>query len=192
MTLVLIKNPRRLLFKRSEALRVAGPCPELVQYIRAQQIDEEAVTAHAGGLDLALAAFHGDTFDFDIDGEPAAVIDAYLFDHAREQAVADLVAWPIADPAVFATAMGCNDGADILGPVHMIARHGAPLKVHRTPLGWLKAKCEGCVPLKPGARHWLVWAGGPFIAEDIEHGRELREMLGHRHRILIPQTAEAA
>jgi hypothetical protein len=51
------------------------------------------------------------------------------------------------------------------------------------------------VLLKPAAGEWLLKAGGPFIAEDAEHGRELRELLGAnalRHRILIPNMRAAA
>ena len=72
----------------------------------------------------------------------------------------------------------------------MVQRGGMPLVIHRTPLDWLKAGCQGCVALKPAARHWLLKAGGPFIVEDVEHGRELRQLLGldaGRHRILVPK-----
>lgn len=196
----LIKNPNRLAFMRQEALRVTGWTPELAAYLRKHRIDDRDAHAHAGGINVALVKFLGDNsgdsrFAFDIDGQPAVVIEAILFGHAREPFVADLVAWPINDPDTFATAMGANDGADVLGPQNMIQRGGAPLTVHRTPLAWLKAGCEGCVPLKRGARHWLHRAGGPFIAEDTDHGRELRQLLGAnamRHRILVPEKARAA
>jgi hypothetical protein len=77
----------------------------------------------------------------------------------------------------------------------MIQRGGRPLVIHRTPLAWLKAGGEGCCLLKPGARHWLRRAGGPFVAQDVEHGREIRDLLGpeaSRHRILVPTEARAA
>ena len=186
----LAKNPNRLAFMRRESLRVAGPSPELFRYIRQHRLDLPNVQAHAGYFNVALVDFMADTFLFDPEGEPAAVIEALLFDHSREVFTADLVAWPIHEPWAFATAMGDSDGADVLGPQNMVQRGGAPLVIHRTPLDWLKAGCEGCVALKPAARHWLLKAGGPFIVEDVEHGRELRQLLGPnspRHRILVPQ-----
>ena len=70
--------------------------------------------------------------------------------------------------------------------------------IYRTPLEWLQAGGEGCVMLKPespAACQWLARAGGPFVAQDIEHGREIRAMLGPvaaRHRILVPQAEARA
>lgn len=191
----LVHNPTRLTFMRQESLRMAGPTPELFRYIAKHGLDLATVQAHAGYLNIGLVAFTGDTFLFDPDGEPAAVIEALLFDHSREEFTADLVAWPAHDPWAFATAMGDRDGAAVLGPQNMVQRGGQPLTVHRTPLSWLKAGCEGCVALKPGARRWLLKAGGPFVAEDVEHGRELRQLLGAdamRHRILVPQRQARA
>ncbi|MFN4141645.1 hypothetical protein [Aestuariivirga sp.] len=189
----IVKNLSRLVFMRQEAYRVAGPSPELFGYIRRHGLDTETCLAHADIINVALVRFlsgaPGDeTFVFDVDGEPAAVIEALLFDDYRQQVCADLVAWPLDAPELFATAMGRNDGADVLGPQNMIQRHGAPLQVYRTPLAWLQAGCEGCVPLKPGARNWLAHAAGPFLVEDIEHGHEIRVLLGpaaRSHRILI-------
>jgi hypothetical protein len=200
MSKPLIKNPERLAFMRRESLRVGGWSPELKSYLAKHQLSLVTIVAHASWLNIALAKFLGsnsgeETFLFDADGELAAVIEAMLFDDCREQVTADLVAWPLNDPDAFVTAMGPNDGADILGPQWMVHRRGAPLMVHRTPLRWLQAGCEGCVLLKPGALHWLHKAGGPFIAEDLEHGRELRDLLGAnaiRHRILVPEKARAA
>jgi hypothetical protein len=196
----LVRNRDRLLFMRSEALRVARPSPEFFRYIRKHRLDIATVNAHAGFLNVALVKFwtgnDGDQmFSFDSEGEPSVVIEALLFDGQREPSTADLVAWPMGAPEAFCTAMGRDDGADVLGPVNMIQRGGMPLRVHQTPLAWLRSGCEGCCLLKPGARHWLERAGGPFIVEDVEHGRDLRDLLGgggHRHRILVPIEARAA
>lgn len=191
----LIKNTAHLSYMRRESLRVAGPSAELAGYIHENRLDLATGVAHAGYINLAIASFQGDTFRFDQDGEPAVVIEALLFDDTREEFTADLVAWPVEEPGAFVTAMGTNDGADVLGAVHMVQRAGAPLRVHRTPLAWLQADCEGCVPLKSGARHWLHAAGGPFLAEDADHGRELRHLLGPsgpRCQILVPRGRVAA
>jgi hypothetical protein len=185
---------------RSESLRVAGPTPELFRYIRRNQLDLGTVAAHAGYLNVALVKFLMDddgaeAFVFGPDGQPAAIIEALLFDDMREEFTADLVAWPVGSPELFATAMGLEDGASLLGPQNMVQRQGAPLVVHRTPLAWLKAGCAGCVPLKPAAGQWLHLAGGPFAVEDIDHGYDLRDLLGPnalKHTILVPKKERAA
>jgi len=194
----LVRNVERLAFVRRESLGVGGFSPEFRDYIARHNLDLGAVIAHAGFLNIALVRYLTDdtggcSFSFDADGTPSAVIEAIVFDFNREPVTVDLVAWRLGDPDAFATAMGPDDGADVLGPVAMVARRGGVLKVYRTPLAWLKAGCDGCVPLKPGAAYWLRLAGGPFAAEDIEHGRELRDLLGSgSHRILIPQPARVA
>ena len=199
MTDALIRNPERLFHARKESLRVGGWSSELRDYLKRHHLSLGDVIAHAGFLNVALVRFwtgnDGDeTFSFDPGGRPAAVIEALLYDNEREPFTADLVAWPLYEPHNFATVMGLNDGADVLGPISMVKRGGKPLRVHRTPLDWLKAGCTGCVPLKPGARHWLKRAGGPFIADDVEHGIELRKFLGSgmRERILVPDPRRAA
>ncbi|WP_395664217.1 hypothetical protein [Aestuariivirga sp.] len=201
MTAALVKNRERLAFMRRESLRVGGWSPEFRSYLRRHHIDLETCNAHCGYFNVALVKFwtgnDGDrSFTFDPDGQPAAIIEALLFDDDKEPFTADLVAWPLNAPGEFVTAMGLNDGADVLGPVNMVRRAGVPLVLHRTPLAWLQAGCQGCVPLKPGARHWLAKAGGPFVVEDVDHGLELRDLLedrDRRHEILVPsQRAEVA
>lgn len=198
MSAPIVKNLHRLANMAREVSRVGGYSPELRNYLKSQHLDLTDVAAHAGFLTVALAKFYGGnvgdhTFVIDQDGEPAAIIEALAFDRDREQVTADYVAWPLTDPYAYATALGLDDGADVLGPQNMVQRCGKPLVVHRTPLEWLQAGGEGCVMLKPEspeACQWLARAGGPFIAQDIAHGHEIRAMLGpvaHRHRILVPQ-----
>ena len=189
----LVKNPHMLSHMRREALRVAGPSPELFRYIRQHSLNVDTCLANVGFLTVALVEFlrsvsGHERFLFDADGEPAVVIEALLFDRERQQVCSDLVAWPLHKSERVATAMGINDGADVLGPQSMVGRNGERLCVYRTPLAWLQAECNGCVLLKSGARHWLLQAGGPFVAEDITHGHELRSLLGSAaadHRIIV-------
>ncbi len=193
----LVRNPSRLTFIAREMNRVGGVTPESIAYVKRHGLNLGTVIAKAGFLTVALAKFYGDnsgdaSFSFDVDGVPSAVIEANIFDYRREIVTADYVAWPLHRPEDFATAMGVNDGADVLGPENMVQRHGAPLYVHTTPLEWLKADCEGCVVLKPGGRHWLHKAGGPFVCSGVGPGRELRRLLGGRHQILVPEKARAA
>lgn len=173
----------------------AGPCTELFSSLRRDGLDLATVQAHAGVYAVVLARFSGAEggdimFDLDPEGVPAAVIEAFLYDQNQQQFVADLVAWPLHDPAYFATALGPHAGSDVLGVEHMVLRSGQPLRVYCTPLEWLQAGCVGCVPLTgAGGRYWLEKAGGPFVVGSLEEGQWLRDYLGSaaaHHRILLP------
>jgi len=114
----LVKNHHMLSHMRREALRVAGPSPELFRYIRQHSLNVDTCLANVGFLTVALVEFlrsvsGHERFLFDADGEPAVVIEALLFDRERQQVCSDLVAWPLHKPERVATAMGINDGADV-------------------------------------------------------------------------------
>jgi hypothetical protein len=193
--LSLVKDRARLLYARREALAVAGPSPELLAYGRHHRLDMATIAAHAGFLTVTLGRLHSEDdgsrgYRLTPDGSPLAVIEAILFNAHREPVTADLVAWPLSDPDDVASAMGLNDGADLLGPQNAVKRGGAPLRVHFRPLDWMQAGCEGCVILKPGARHWLRQAGGPFVVRDQTDAARLHDLLGMEGerpaQILIP------
>ena len=49
-----------------------------------------------------------------------------------------------------------------------------PLKVHRTPLDWLKARCDGCVVVVPSLGRWVLnEVPGRVAGQDIQHAQEL-------------------
>ena len=165
--------------------------PEALAYTRRHRLDLPTIQAHAGIFAVCLCRFYGGDngeglFQFDADGVPAALVEALAADG---HSVLDLVAWRLDAPDTYATAI---HNADMLGAWHMLCRGGRPLHVHRTPINWLRAGCEGCVVLNPDwGDHWLQTAGGPFIAEDVHHGRKLREMLGDkasRHSIFVRRS----
>ncbi len=57
----------------------------------------------------------------------------------------------------------------------MVRRGGRPLTVWRTPEAWLRSGCDGCVVSIIIGQALAGKAGGPFIVEDVAHGRELRQ-----------------
>jgi hypothetical protein len=181
---------------RQRLYEIGDVSPELIDYIDHYNLDQKTILANAGILTLVLARLvpvkGGWTFEFDADGIPSAVVEAILFDVEREPYVADLVAWPLHDPHTFATAMGPRGGADVLGALSMPMRGKSPLQVFRTPLQWLQAGCEGCVPLnEDGGRFWLAKAGGPFVVQNLQDGRWMRQLLGKscsHQSILIPSV----
>jgi hypothetical protein len=54
---------------------------------------------------------------------------------------------------------------------------GDPLPVWRDPVGWLKAKREGIVLLKPQQAYSYLDHLPGVIAEDVQHGEELEKLL---------------
>jgi len=170
--------------------------PDARDYARRHRLDLDLVRAHAGHFAVMLCKFFRNNdgsrvFQFAPDGVPAAVIEALGGDG---HSVVDLVAWPTEAPWQFATAI---EEADVLGAWQMLQRGGAPLAVFDTPLAWLKAGCTDCVPISPDwSGYWLDRAGGPFVAQSVDGGRAVRDLLGPRavrHRILVArQTARAA
>ena len=188
-------TPGRIMQMRHELYCRGEWTPEAGRYVRRLGIDLRYVEAHAGIFAVCLCKFFGGNtgeaiFEFSPEGVPAAVIEAFKADGAS---VVDLIAWPLDDPEQIATA---GREADMLGIWSMLQRGGRPLRVHRTPEGWLQAKCDGCCVINPDwGGYWLDKAGGPFIAEDVQHGHELRHVLGRnaaRHRLLVPDEARAA
>ena len=195
MTIRRARVVKRLAPYRQRLYSVAGPSPELAGFLNRHRLNQRNVEAYCGVLTVALVAIFGDNraervFQFDPDGIPAVVIEAFEVDAFSPM---DIIAWPLFQPHLFATAIR---EVDLLGAANMVRRNGKPLYVYKTPLDWLKAGCTGCVPInRRWAGHWLDKAGGPFIAQDMEHGREVRELLGFasaRHRVLAPDNGVAA
>jgi hypothetical protein len=113
------------------------------------------------------------------------------------ETVIDLVAWPIANPTDFHT---------LCGAVPMLGLWQAfnaatyvfdyPLVMHRTPLDWLKAGCEGAAIVIPSlaARSFLDLPGR-IGAADLAHQRELKSLLNDMIRaveIVSPKTVRRA
>jgi hypothetical protein len=177
-----------LLDYRAELVRRAEPTPEWSAYVAAENIDL-TVYAFIGILGVTRARFFPDRrFEFYDDGIPVAVCEV-LGDDA--ETVIDLVAWPVAFPDKFASALGMASGLgtdQAKNPATFFA--GQPLLIHRTPLQWIKSGCRGAVILnRLTAPIWLGAALGPIAGEDLEHARELARLL-HPHvsprRIMAP------
>lgn len=162
---------------RAEFCDLAGWSPAWADYVHGHALDLAMVEAHAGAIGVCRVRFlPGRRFDFAPDGRLAAVIEAFGADDDR---VLDLVAWPVERPDKFATALGRAVGLGHARVESPATYHGGrPLRVFRTPLGWLQAGCQGAVILDPDAAPgWLPDALGPIAGEDIDHAREIARLL---------------
>ncbi len=189
--------PTSLQVMRAQFLAQAEPCPEWWAYLTKHGLDVHRLRTNHISLGVCLCRCFdyssGDLgFEFNPSGVPCAVIEALTYakiEGLMEPVVSDLTAWPLSDPYSFATACGPDDGCELLGALAAVDRAGQPLRLFRTALEWLQADCQGSVPLKSSAGHWLRKCGGPFIVDDTSHATEIRELLGlsgAHHKIVAP------
>lgn len=181
-----------LLEMRAEFLGLARPS---VRYCRDHGLDWATIEAACGGVFVAPIRPDRSWFDFDPEGVDAAVCEALADDGVT---VVDLVAWLVDDPALWWTAVGM---AAVLGEAYAnnpaSGFGGAPLRLFRHPLAWLKARCEGTVILhdQRGGRWLMDLPLNAILAEDQAHARHLDAMrsAAARHpKILLRETRGAA
>jgi hypothetical protein len=149
-------------------------------YMRSAGLMEHrhAIEAHAGALTVRRVTYHSNqTFELAAEGGVlSAIVEALDADGVT---TLDLVAWPLDRPDQFATEHGRADALGI-GNVECPSTYcdGKPLRVHKTPLAWFKADCNGCVILNAqSAPRWLGAAPGLISGEDYEHACEIGRML---------------
>lgn len=160
-----------------------------VAYCAANGIDFAATVPACGGVFLAEVQPDGRSFLPCAGGALAAWCEAIAED---AEAVLDVVAWPVDQPERWWTLGGL---APALGMAHAVNpasyAFGSPLRLHRTPLRWLQAGCDGAVVLDRhmGAR-WLLDVPASRIAtEDQAHAREsvaAMDALVRRQRFVVP------
>ena len=154
-----------------------------VDYLDAAGIDINAIAEFCGSASvLPITLLPSQRFDLPDHG--AEAVDGMVIEARGEdgETIIDLVAWPVASPADVRTLLG---QAPLVG---MWAAFNAgtytfdyPLIMHRTPLDWLKADCEGAAVVIPklAVRTFLDICdiGGRIGAEDFDHAHELRRHL---------------
>ena len=96
---------------------------------------------------------------------------------AFEPILVDLVAWRLRDPERWWFRRG--EPALMLGRdnLEVAAWLESPIKVFRTPLGWLRNGCRGVVLINRNGLESAFIGVRHLDAEDLEHGRELRDWL---------------
>lgn len=181
------------------ALASLGVTPESIAYTRGLGIDECLIEPHCGFVAVSLGNLFsgpaGNVFRLSNEGRPIVIVGAL----DAHETVSDLVAWPLygSNRTTWAT---LRLEAELLG-IPQALRHrqtGQPLKLCRSPESWLMDGFDGsCVVSKRHGAHWLNTLPGPFVAEDVDHGRELATLLkpyGKAHLIHVPapEAREAA
>ena len=117
----------------------------------------------------------GNTFVFEHHRDTDGGRDAFILPVEGTSGIVDLIAF---DPetGLLATWLGrafAINEASIWAP----NLDGDPLQVWRDPIGWLKAKREGIVLLKPQQAYSYLDHLPGVIAEDVQHGEELERLL---------------
>lgn len=170
----------------ADILEIYGRSAQAIRAAHREFLTSQGVSRRtlieAGLVGVSRVHMSGGSFEFSDDGEPAFISPVHeLRDGGRHldpfPATADLLAWLPRKPKTFARWLGV---AMFLGEPYLRAamEAGEAIRVYRTPLDWLRAGCAGVVILDT-RRAWaefgsLEW---PLVADDVEHGRELRRIL---------------
>jgi hypothetical protein len=156
---------------------MASGWDEFLAYVRSHRLDILTIGWHVGVTAvLPITEYPDSRFDFADAGELAFVCECYAADG---ETVTDLVAWRLDAPEYPLTMFGrCGLlglwEANAPGTYFM----GGTLALHRSPLRWLQAKCNGAAIVdRHLAGHQLVDVPGRISAEDKVHGREIAALL---------------
>ncbi len=172
-----------------------------VDYFTAHDIDINAIAGFCGSPTVLSITLLPNML-FDLPDHGADSVEGVVIEARGEdgETVIDLVAWPVADPSDVRTLLGQSPmvglSAALDNSTYVLGR---PLIMHRTPLAWLQADCEGAAVVVPqlAARVFLEIAdiGGRLGAEDFDHARELRRHLDamtKRVEIIAPKPIRRA
>lgn len=190
-----------LLRARAQLYRAAQPHGAYLGYMRETGLglrslgDPDPIAEHCGCMAVTTIRVDWEGhFEFAHPGEKNVTVAAVIEAFGRDgEALVDLVAWPVEKPDVVHTHLG---RASMLGVANVYRAttyiFGKPLQVHRTPLEWLKAGCEGAVVIDPKQAAWtLLEAPGRIAGQDRRHSEELARIVGSlfdRSRFVSPAT----
>jgi hypothetical protein len=144
-------------------------------FIDENRLDREVIKEHCNVLGVQPLKFDGvGWFKFSTSGVRAPFVGVLEGNH-----VIDLVAWPPDRPNEIAL----HEGRGVLlGYEQLISAASwaldGKLMIHRSVLRWLRARCQGIVPLTPGAFDVIRReALGDLECEDEEHAETLHILL---------------
>ncbi len=172
-----------------------------VDYLEKYDIDINAVAGFCGSPTVTPITLLP-ARRFDLPNPNDETVEGFVIEARGEdgEVVFDLVAWPVADPLDIRTLCGAVSMVGLwaaLNPGTYTLNY--PLIMHRTPLAWLQADCEGAAVVIPklAARTFLEITdiGGRLGAQDATHACEQQKMLHAlvgQVEIVIPKMRAAA
>lgn len=189
----LLRTARMQFHLRAEA-RIGSA--EFLAYVRSNRLDTWTIGWHAGAIAILPIARHpNNRFEFDDNGDLGFVCHAFAADG---ETVTDLVAWPLEHPECPLAMFGrCGLlglwQANAPGTYFM----GGSLLLHRTPLAWLQAGCDGAAIVdRYLAGRQLLETPGRIAVEDREYGREIAALLRAAadidNKVIFPTTQRRA
>jgi hypothetical protein len=144
----------------------------LRNWLEAQGVSAQAIASPWPIKAATVRLAKDGRFDRDPDGVMALTIA--VIDHGE---IVDLAAWH-AGSGRLATWLGVGFA---LGQAQIFEAatymFDSPLLVHRTPLGWLRAKCRGIVILRPELAYGYLAHVEHIEAEDEAHEWEIRKLV---------------
>ncbi len=183
---------------RAELYERAQPTRSYIDFVHRHGIDVLKVGGFCGALAVVLIVeFPGGFFDFAEDGDENAVggvvCEAIGFD---SETVEDLVAWPVEQPG---RVLSMYRRAPLVGMWQAMNpctyTFGRPLNLHRHPLDWLKAGCNGAAIVVPQlAARALIDLPGRFAPQDREHAHQVDRLIRNlsRDRMVVPRERRIA
>lgn len=188
-----------ILNARAELYARAIPTRQSIDYVRAHGIDTDATAGFCGVVTvLPILVFDGGFFDFAEEGMEDAVDGVVIeaFDRDGETTI-DLVGWTLdRSDRVLSMYRRCP----MLGLWTAMSPYtyalGSPLQMHRTPLEWLQADCQGAAVVVPHlAARLLLDLPGQMAAKDTPHASQIDRLMRsvfQRDRIVVPRGARQA
>ena len=171
MKVDLTKNVLALLAAH-ELFSTADLDPLLLHWLKANRVDLPLVENLTGPIVRTTGSFIESWYEPDAIGENCFAFAVYGED---AETVIDIVAWSARDQYMFAPQF---ERAEMIGvdQIHNPASfaNNKHCRIHRTPLRWLQADCEGVVILDyEKARKTLSRVTGSLDVEDVDYAREL-------------------
>lgn len=182
---------------------ISQPDLDTARWLRAQGVNVAQALNIAGPfVEHGIAVFDRRAFAFAMPDDPLAIqaiVHVVRGDDAETPV--DLIAWTRDRPELTLRCLGTGValGVDqICNPSCYF--FGAPLQIHRSPLGWLRSGCRGIVVLDDDGvldrLGRLPARREPYrlLAEDLDHARELRRFLAPLRptiRLFVPSEYAA-
>jgi hypothetical protein len=138
----------------------------------------------------AEVVFHHDHFEFERRYADEGFAKALLFLARHENRdPLDIVAWQ----PLIGYLVPWLGRASVLGAENLRVFHSSPgPTIRRSPLEWLRHRRHGLVIVDEAkARRFLLDHGGPFCADNRDHGLELERALTFKPEILVPEEVSA-